>query len=173
MKKTILAIAAALLFTAPAMAQTVSVGRSVTSPKSFGYVNVEDSWDVGSGFRAVAEARVGEGGKNSLKVGAKRELATIGPVTLSGRVNVVQKFGKQDYLGYSVEPTAAFKVGKANVVVGYEVGDTFQSKYNDEVRTTKVTVTQDFGFGDIGFKVEDGRGDRRSSNFAVVYVLKH
>lgn len=172
MKKLILAIAAALMFSAPAFAQTVAVGRTTTSPNSFNYVNVDHSWEVGNDVELVAEARLTDHNQHVAKVGLQREFGNVLGVTISGRANLTQAFGKRYATGMSLEPSASFEFNKAKVTFAYEVGDTFKQKDNGEVRATKVTVMYPFDFGNFGVKLEDNRGDRRESSLALVYSLQ-
>lgn len=170
MKKTIVLALAALFFSAPALAQEVSVG-STTSGSSF--VNVQDAWQLENKVEAVGEVRLSSRNVDTVKVGLQREFVVVGPVTLSGRLNLVQGFGKTNWTGYSVEPTASFNYEKAKVTVGYEMADSFASRHKENVDTARVTVMYPFELGNFGVRYEEGRGERRSTSLALVYSLKN
>lgn len=172
MKKLILAIAAALMLSAPAFAQTVAVGRTTTSPDSFNYVNVDHSWEVGNDVEVVAEARLTDRNQHVAKVGLQRDFVSAFGVTLAGRGNLTQTFGNRSETGFSLEPSASFEYNKAKVTVGYELGDTFKQKDNGEVRKTKVAVMYPFDFGTFGVKYENDRGGNRASSLALVYSIQ-
>ena len=182
-KNTVLAIAAALMLTAPAMAQTVSVGRTdYDGPgKNPVWAKIEDSWKYNDVLDVVGELKVSEKNHNTAKLGLAHDIATVdvpyvGGVELAARANLIADFGKSDRTGWSLEPTATFKAPyDVTVKLGYEYGEMAkEGKSRDkDIRTTKVTALYPSQWGNVGLKLEDDRGDRRSTSVSVVYVIKH
>lgn len=170
MKRTLIALAAALALSAPAFAQEVSLG---STSKGSTFVNAKHSWDVGNKVEAVGEVRLSSKNVDTLKLGVQRDFAKVGPVTLGGRLNLVQGFGKTNWTGYSVEPTASFSYDKADVTIGYEIADSFASRHKENVDTARVTVMYPFDFGNFGVKLENTRGERKETSLALVYALKN
>jgi hypothetical protein len=173
-KSLILVAAAALLFSSPAFAQKVSVG-STDNDKTRDSVFVATEYAKDTGFydtQAVVEARLRSSNQHFVKLGVQRELATDGVLSVSGRVNLVQDFGKNSGLGWSVEPTAAFKVADAKVTLGYEFGDTFKSDARARVRNASVEVMYPVSFGDVGVLFESDIGNRREKSLSLVYVAR-
>lgn len=173
MKKTLVAAAVAIMLSsAPAFAQKVSVGHSDGSKDAF-FLNAEYAKDVGNDIEGVIEGRLRTNNQHDLKVGLQREFVSDGFLTVSGRVNLTQSFGKDSATGWSVKPTGAFGVYGATVTLGYEFGDTFKSNARDRVRTTSVEVMYPASFGNVGLKLENELGDRRSDSLSLVYALKN
>lgn len=172
MKKTLVLAAAAILFSAPAFAQKVSVGTSDGVNDSM-FVNAEYSKDIGNDLDLVIEGRVRTTNQHSLKVGVQREFVSDGLLTVSGRVNLTQSFGKDSATGWSVKPTAGFKVAGADVTLGYEFGDTFKSNDRDRVRTTSVEVMYPTSIGNVGVKLENALGDTRSDSVSLIYNIRN
>ena len=170
MKRTLIAIAAALALSAPAFAQEVSVG---STSKGSTFANAKAVWALENKVEAVGEVRLTSKNADTIKLGVQRNFVEVGPVTLGGRLNLVQGFGKTNWTGYSVEPTASFTYDKAAVTVGYEIADSFASRHKENVDTTRVTVMYPFELGNFGLRLENSRGERKDTSLALVYALKH
>lgn len=173
-KSLILAASAALLFASPAFAQKVSVGAS-NSEKTQDSVFIDAEYTKDIGFKdieAVGEVRLRTSNQHFVKLGLQRELASDGVLTVSGRVNLVQDFGKNSGLGWSVEPTAGFKVAGASVLLGYEYGDTFKSDTRARVRNASVEVLYPVSFGDVGLRYENDIGSRKETSLSLVYAVR-
>jgi hypothetical protein len=170
MRKALIALAAALTLSAPAFAQEVSVG---STSKGSTFANVSNVWSLENKVEVIGEVRLSSKNANTVKVGVQRNFVEVGPVSLGGRLNFVQGFGKTSWSGYSVEPTASFKYDKAAVTVGYEIGDSFSSRHKQDVETAKVTVMYPFTFGNFGLQYENERGDLKQESVSLVYSLKH
>jgi hypothetical protein len=175
MKKALLLAAATLLMTAPAFAQKVSIGTVdiKSQDKDAVFLNAEYSKEVWNGVEGVVEGRFVSSNQHFMKVGAQKELVTNGVLTLNGRVNLTQNFGKTSATGWSVEPTGTFMVDKATVTLGYEFGDTFKSNLRDRIRTATVEVMYPFEAGDFGLRYENAVGDRRETAVSLVYSFKN
>lgn len=173
-KSVILAAAATLLFASPAFAQKVSVGATDNDKtRDSVFIDAEYTKDIGfKDIEAVGEVRLRSSNQHFVKLGLQRELVTDNILTVSGRVNLVQDFGKNSGLGWSVEPTAAFKVADAKVTLGYEFGDTFKSDTRARVRNASVEVLYPVSFGDVGLRVENDLGARRESSVSLVYAVR-
>lgn len=173
-KSVILAAAAALLFASPAFAQKASVGVSNSEKtKDSVFIDAEYTKDIGfKDIEAVAEARLRSSNQHFVKLGLQRELVSDDVMTLSGRVNLVQDFGKNSGIGWSVEPTVAFNVAAAKVTIGYEYGDTFKSDTRARVRNGSVEVLYPVSFGDVGLRVENDLGARRETSVSLVYAVR-
>jgi hypothetical protein len=173
MKKFLITVASALALTAPAFAQTVSVGFTDGKVKNSAHVNVEYAVDLENDVEGVVEARLRTSGQHTAKVGVQREFAQLGPVAVSGRLNLFHDFGKTEATGLSVEPTASFKLDGATVKVGYEMGDTIQQRDNYKVRNTTVSVMYPFALGNFGVQFEKDTGAAKETAVSFVYSLKN
>lgn len=173
MKKFLITLASALALSAPAFAQTVSVGVTDGKAKNSAHVNAEYVVDLENDVEGVVEARLRTSNQHVAKVGLQKEFVTLGPVAVSGRLNLFHNFGKTEATGLSVEPTASFKLEGATVKVGYEMGDTIQQRDNYKVRNTTVSVMYPFALGNFGVQFEKDTGAAKESAVSFVYSLKN
>lgn len=171
MKRLLIALAAALALTAPAFAQTISVGKTDAKKNSM-HVNAEYVVDLENDVEAVGELRLRTSNDHTAKIGLQREFISLGPVALSGRLNLYQDFGKTEATGLSIKPSASFKVKEATVTVSYETGETIRQKDNRAIRNTSVSVLYPFALGNFGVQYENDTGFRDESAISFVYSLK-